>query len=962
MAIPNIDKAMLPQSPFLMEDDEAPIEIDLGNPAEPVDTEVDIELERAPAFDANLAEFMDESDLSSLAADLIEDFDNDKSSRKEWERTYVEGLDLLGLKIEDRSEPWNGACGVFHPILAEAAVRFQAEMIAETFPAQGPVRAKIIGEETAAIKQSAARVVEDMNHHLTDKMSEFRPEHEKMLWGLALSGAGFKKVYYDPTMDRPTSMYVPAEDLIIPYGASDLRSAPRVTHVMRKTKNEIKKLQYTGFYRDIDLGEPSKMVDDVQRRKDEAEGYAQLDDDRYQLLEISVDLDLPGFEDIDEETDEETGIALPYIVTIDRGTEEVLAVRRNWDEDNPLKEKKQHFVQYTYIPGFGAYGYGLIHLIGGSAKSATSITRQLVDAGTLSNLPGGLKSRGLRIKGDDTPIMPGEWRDVDVPSSNIKDNILPLPYKEPSQTLFQLLTNIVDEGRKLAAVTDVKFGEVDAAAPVGTTLAILERELKVMSAVQARVHASMAQEFKLIAKVIRDFTAPAYDYQPEYGAKPTAKKEDYDQIDIIPVSDPNASTMAQRIIQYQAAIQLAQQSPQIYNLPLLHRQMLETMGIKDADKIVAVPDDDAKPTDPVTENMEILKMKPCKAFIQQDHDSHIAVHMSMINDPKIAAIMGQDPNANAIKAALMAHVQEHVGFQFRQGVQTQLGVPLPPPEAKLSPEIEAQIAQLSAQAAQQLVQANQAQAQQQAAQQAAQDPVVQMQQKELALKEQEIQDKKFIELEKLKTQKEIAMVNNEAKLLLQHEDAQVQGLFKGMDMATQQQNMMQQPAPMPAPPGPQAPPPPGMGVPPAPPGMAKGGVAAAPYADDADYGEKLQHLGTRAQLAAADALGMAEPTSYATRTALKTYPDETVDERGDALRHLLWQGELQHKFGDLPASAVGWAHERFSGEPKEVQDMDLYNNELGRRLGSETKTREELLARAREAVEKGEAKTLKGKE
>jgi hypothetical protein len=826
MAIPNIDKAMLPQSPFLMEEDEAPIEIEIGDPNDEVETEVEIDLEKQPAFDANLAEFIDESELSSIASDLMEDFDNDKMSRKEWEKTYTDGLDLLGLKIEERSEPWSGACGVFHPILSEAVIRFQAEMIAETFPAQGPVRAKIIGKDDRAVQEAAKRVVEDMNHHLTDKMTEFRPEHEKMLWGLALSGAGFKKVYYDPTLDRPTSMYVPAEDLIIPYGASDLRSAPRIIHVMRKTKNEIKKLQYTGFYRDVDLGEPTKIIDDVQRRKDDAEGYAQLDDDRYQLLEISIDLDLPGFEDTDEEDGEETGIALPYVVTIDRGTEEVLAIRRNWDENDPLKEKKQHFVQYTYIPGFGAYGYGLIHLLGGSAKSATSITRQLVDAGTLSNLPGGLKSRGLRIKGDDTPIMPGEWRDVDVPSSNIKDNILPLPYKEPSATLFQLLQNVVEEGRKLAAVSDVKFGELNGEAPVGTTLAILERELKVMSAVQARVHASMAQEFKLIAGLIRDFTAPTYDYMPDFGAKPTAKKEDYDQVDIIPVSDPNASTLAQRIIQYQAAIQLAQQSPQIYNLPVLHRQMLEVMGIKDVDKIVNVPEDDETPTDPVSENMEILKQKPCKAFIEQDHESHITIHMSMINDPKIAAIMGQDPNANAIKAALMAHVQEHVGFRYRQELQQQLGVSLPPPDTKLQPEIAAQLAQLSAKAAQQLVQANMAQAQQQQNQQAAQDPVVQLQQKEIALKEQELNDKKFLELEKLKTQKEIAMINNEAKLLLQHEDAQVEGLFKGMDMATAQQNAIQQApppgAPMapPAPPVPQGPqggPPPAPPAPPVPP-------------------------------------------------------------------------------------------------------------------------------------------------
>lgn len=789
MSLPNIDKALMPQSPFLMEDADDPIEIELGDPLDPIDLEVEVELEQAPAFDSNLAEFIDDSELSSIASELLEDFDTDKRSRRNWERTYTTGLDLLGLTIEERSEPWAGACGVFHPLLAEAVIRFQSEMIAETFPAQGPVKAKVIGDDTRDTQESASRVVEDMNHHLTDKMTEFRAEHEKMLWGLALSGAGFKKVYFDPTLDRPTSMYVPAEDLIIPYGAADLRSSPRVTHVMRKTKNDIHKLQYTGFYRSIDLGEPTKLTDDVQERKDEAEGYSQIDDDRYQLLEMMVDLDLPGFEDIDEETGEPTGIALPYIVTIDRGTQDILAVRRNWDEHDPLKVKKQHFVQYTYIPGFGAYGYGLIHLLGGAAKSATSITRQLVDAGTLSNLPGGLKARGLRIKGDESPIMPGEWRDVDVPSSTIKDNILPLPYKEPSNTLFQLLQNVVEEGRKLAAVSDVNFGNVNGDAPVGTTLAILERELKVMSAVQARVHASMAQEFKLVAKIIRDYTAPAYDYEPNYHAPRTAKKEDYDKVQIIPVSDPNATTMAQRIIQYQAAIQLAQQSPQVYNLPLLHRQMLEVMGIKDADKIVVVPDENQNPVDPITENMAILQLKPCKAFLEQDHEAHIAVHMSMLNDPKIAAVMGQDPNANNIKAALMAHVQEHVGFRFRQQIQTQLGVQLPAEGAQMPPEVNTQLAQLAAQAAAQVVATNQAQAAAQASQQAMQDPVVQMQQKELILREQELQDKRFIEIEKLKTQKEIAMINNEAKLLIQGEEAKVDALFKGLDMATAQQNI-----------------------------------------------------------------------------------------------------------------------------------------------------------------------------
>lgn len=784
--VPNsIFKAMQPQSPFLMEDDDAPVEIDIGDPLAPIDTEADVEMEKEPGFDANLAEYMDESEMAELAADLLHDFDNDKNARKEWESTYIDGLDLLGLKIEDRSEPWQGACGVYHPMLTEAAIRFQSEMISETFPAQGPVKAKIIGKDDPDTQKAAVRVVEDMNYQLTEKMTEFRPEHEKMLWSLALAGAAFKKVYFDPALNRQVSMFVPAEDLYIPYGASDARTAERLTHVMRKTKNDIKKLQYAEFYRDIDLGEPTRNLDDVQQRKDESSGYKATYDNRYKLLEMQVELNLPGFEDIDDDTEEETGIALPYIVTIESGTQEILSIRRNWDEHDPLKQAKQHFVQYTYIPGFGAYGYGLIHLIGGFAKSATSIVRQLIDAGTLSNLPGGLKSRGLRIKGDDTPIMPGEFRDVDVPSANIKDNIMMLPYKEPSQTLFTLLQNVVDEGRRLAAVADVKLDNMSGDAPVGTTLAILERTLKVMSAVQARVHASMEQEFKLVAALVRDYTAPAYDYAPDYDAPATAKKEDYDKIDIIPVSDPNASTMAQRIIQYQAAIQLAQQAPQIYNLPLLHRQMLEVMGIKGADKIVMV-EDDQTPTDPVTENMNILKNKPAKAFIEQDHDAHLAVHQSLIDDPKVAASMGQNPQASVIKQALMAHMMEHLGFQYRKGIETQLGTTLPPEDAKLSSEMEAQLAKLTADAAKQLVQANKSDQAQQQAQQQAQDPVVQMQQKELQLKEQEINNKKEIELKKIDAQKEIAMINNEAKLLVQNEDAKVQGLFKSLDLVSNQ--------------------------------------------------------------------------------------------------------------------------------------------------------------------------------
>lgn len=807
----SIDKAMLPQSPFLTEQDDQPIEVNIG-PEDGEDIfEIEVEIEEEPSFDANLAEYIDDSTLQSLASDLLEEFENDRNARKEWEQTYVDGLDLLGLKIEDRSEPWEGACGVYHPMLTEAAIRFQSEMIAETFPAQGPVRAKVIGKDDRETQEAAARVVDDMNYQLTEKMQEFRPEHEKMLWSLALAGAAFKKVYFDPTMNRQVSMFVPAEDLYIPYGASDARTAPRITHVMRKTKNEVKKLQYAGFYRDVELGEANKEFDDIQKRKDEADGFSAIKDDRYRILEIHTELDLEGYEDTDSDTGEETGIALPYIVTIEKGTQEVLSIRRNYDESDPFKQPNQHFVQYTYIPGFGSYGYGLIHLIGGFAKSATSIVRQLIDAGTLSNLPGGLKSRGLRIKGDDTPIMPGEWRDVDVPSSSIRDNILPLPYKEPSQTLFTLLQNVVEEGRRLAAVADVKPDMMNGEAPVGTTLAVLERTLKVMSAVQARVYASMEQEFKLIAHLIKEYTAPEYEYTPDYDASPSAKKSDYDMVDIIPVADPNASTMAQRIIQYQAAIQLAQMAPQIYNLAELHRQMLEVMGIKDADKIIIV-EDDQKPTDPVTENMNILNVKPVKAFIEQDHEAHLAVHQAALQDPKLAQIMGQNPQAQAIQQAAQAHIMEHVGFQYRREIEKQLGVSLPDPKEELKPELEQQISQMAAAAAQRVLQQHQNEAQAQQNQQAQQDPVMQMQQKDLQLREQELHDKKEIELKKLEAQKEIAMINNEAKLMLQGQDAKVEGLFKGMDLATKQQEMLAQQPPMP----PQGP------VPPAPPVGGRG--------------------------------------------------------------------------------------------------------------------------------------------
>lgn len=767
------------QSPFLTESDDQPIEVIIGPDGGAVVAEVEITELEAPSFEANLAEFMEDSELQALSSELMDHFDNDKASRKDWERVYKDGLDLLGINIEDRSEPWDGACGVFHPMLTEAAIRFQSEMISETFPAQGPVKARIIGKADRATERAAQRVVQDMNYQLTEKMIEFRPEHEKMLWSLALSGASFKKVYFDPSINRQVSMFVPAEDIYLSYGASNADNAERITHLMRKTKNEVRKLQYAGFYRDVDLSEPSKEISEIQRRKDEDAGLSAIKDDRYHLLEMQVEIDLAGFEDTDPVTAEPTGIALPYVVTLEKSSGEILAIRRNYEEQDELKQPRQHIIQYTYIPNdAGPYGYGLIHLIGGFTKGATAILRQLVDAGTLSNLPGGFKTKGLRVKGDDTPIMPGEFRDVDVASGTMRDNIMPLPYKEPSQTLYQLLQNIVEEGRRLAAVADVDFNKVQGDAPVGTTLAILERTLKVMSAVQARVHASMAQEFKLIAALIRDYTAPTYSYIPDDHAGATAKKEDYEKTDIIPVSDPNATTMAQRIIQYQAAVQLAQQAPQIYNLPLLHRQMLEVMGIKDADKIVETQEDFV-PTDPVTENMQIIKMKGAKAFIEQNHDAHIAVHNAFIQTPQIAQQMGQNPQAQAIMQAMQAHIAEHVGFSYRKQIEVQLGIPLPPPDEEMPPEMEAQVAPLLAQASQQMLAQAQAQAQAQAAQQAAQDPVLQQQQMELQLKQQELATKREIEMAKIQKDLIIADKVDSTKVQIQQMKDHQEGFKTG---------------------------------------------------------------------------------------------------------------------------------------------------------------------------------------
>ena len=708
-------------------------------------------IESSEDFDANLAEYMDDGDLAELAGDLIADFEDDVNSRKDWMQTYVDGLELLGLKIEERTEPWEGACGVYHPLLSEALVKFQAETIMETFPAQGPVKTQIIGKETPEKKDAAVRVQDDMNYQMTDVMVEFRPEHERMIWGLGLAGNAFKKVYFDPSLDRQVSMFIPAEDVVVPYGISSLESSPRVTHVMRKTENDIKRLQVSGFYRDIDLGQPNADLDEVEKKIAEKMGFSATQDDRYKLLEMHVELDLPGFED-------EDGIALPYVITIEKGTQNVLAIRRNWRPEDKTKQKRNHFVHYGYVPGFGFYCFGLIHLVGAFAKSGTSLIRQLVDAGTLSNLPGGFKARGMRVKADDTPIGPGEWRDVDVPSGTIKDNLLPLPYKEPSQVLYSLLNTIVEEGRRFASAADMKVADMSANSPVGSTLAILERTLKVMSAVQARIHYSFKQEIGLLRDIIRDYTPDEYNYEPVEGDR-KAKKSDYDMVAVIPVSDPNAATMAQKIVQYQAVLQLAAQAPQLYDMANLHRQMLEVLGIKNAEKLIAL-DEDKKPKDPISENMDALNNKPLKAFIYQDQDAHLAAHQAFLQDPQTAAIIGQNPLAGQITAALQAHVAEHYAFKYRQMVEQQMGAPLPKPDEELPEEYEIQISRLVAQAAQQVLQNNQQQAAQQQAQQQAQDPIIQMQQEELAIKDKEVDRKAAKDAEEAALKREQLAIEN----------------------------------------------------------------------------------------------------------------------------------------------------------------------------------------------------------
>jgi hypothetical protein len=770
----------LSQAPLGLQDielDDTPaVEIEIVNP-EGVKIGMDgIEIDLMPEteeedFSDNLAEYMDDSELQKIASDLIEMVDTDVNSRKDWVEMYVKGLDVLGMKYEERTEPWLGACGVFSTVLTEAAVRFQSETIIETFPAQGPVKTEIIGAIDKLKEEAAERVKDDMNYRLTEGMPEYRPEHERLLYSLGLAGAAFKKVYYDPSLGRQASIFIPAEDVIIPYGASSAMTSERVTHIMRKTKNDIRKLQVSGFYLDKELGEPLQFYTDVEKKKAEDQGYNLNDDDRYQIYEIHVDYDLPGYED-------EDGIALPYVITLERGTTEILSIRRNWDEDDKHKLKRQHFVQYTYVPGFGAYGLGLIHLIGGYARAGTSIIRQLVDAGTLSNLPGGLKTRGLRIKGDDTPIQPGEFRDVDVPSGSVKENIMALPYKEPSQVLLALLNQITDEGRRLGSIADMNISDMSANSPVGTTLALLERQLKTMSAVQARVHYSMKQEFKLLKEIIRDYMPEDYDYTPVFGT-PQAKRADYDMVDVIPVSDPNSATMAQRIMQYQAVIQLAQGAPQIYNLPLLHRQMIEVLGVKNADKLVPI-DDDMTPRDPISENMSFLTGKPTKAFIYQDHDAHIAVHTSMMQDPMVMGQMGQNPMAQQMQAAIMAHVAEHIAFQYRTKIEQRLGATLPSPDTEMPEDVEVQLSKLVAQAAKQLLDINKNQAAQQQAQQQMQDPVVQMQQAELQIKQQDAQTKAQ------KVQGDLAIKQAELQLKM----AQMQG-NQGEDPAIAAQKAQQ---------------------------------------------------------------------------------------------------------------------------------------------------------------------------
>jgi len=783
-----ITKATPVEEVEVEEQDNKGIEIEMN---EDGSVEVTVDKVVDPSFEGehgkNLADDMDVDQLNQVADDLVGMFAADDESLSEWKQTYQDGLELLGLTIEERTEPWDGACGVFHPLLSEAVVRFQSEAITETFPAAGPVKTTIIGKTTKDKEKTSSRVRDDMNYRLTEQMTEYRPEHERMLWNLAIAGSAFKKVYFDPALGRQTAQFIPAEDLIVAYGSSDITTASRVTHIMRKTENEVRFLQVNGFYSSVDLGDPGFSRTSIQKKKDEVEGVDISEDDRYELLEMHVEYDLG---------EDPNQIALPYVITIERSSMQILSIYRNWKEDDELRRKRNHFVHYTYIPGFGFYGFGLIHLLGGHAKSSTSLLRQLVDAGTLNNLPGGLKTRGLRIKGDDTPIMPGEFRDVDVPGGKILDNITFLPYKEPSQTLLALFQNIVDQGRSMAAISDFKSVDLNSEAPVGTTLAILERMLKVMSAVQARMHNTMKMEFKLLKNIIADHTSEEYEYDADDEA---IKREDYNEVEVIPVSDPNASTMSMRVVQYQAALQLAQQAPQLYDLPLLHQQMLQTLGIKDAQKLVPTVDD-MTPKDPVSENMAILTNKPVKAFLYQDHEAHIQTHMSAMQNPEIQKLIGQNPMARAMQGALMAHISEHVAMQYRAEVEKQMGVPLSKPDEKMPEDVEKEVSKLMAQASIQVQQQSTAKMAQQQAQQAAQDPIVQMQQQELALKQAELQQKTqkdFVDAalknEKIEADKAIAGAKLGVELAKQDkeltEKQKLEGVKLGLDIARSTDDM-----------------------------------------------------------------------------------------------------------------------------------------------------------------------------
>lgn len=784
-----VSKPMTPSDILLAPSEADDIEVAIADPNEATTTEQEdgsivvdfgggMDAEGATDHDANLAEFLEDSDLGTLANELVDGFLADQNSRKEWSMAYVKGLDLLGMKIEDRTQPWAGASGVYHPMLSEAVVRFQAQAMGELMPASGPARTKIVGKITPEKTRQAYRVEQEMNYQITEEMPDYRNEMEQMLFRLPLAGSAFKKLYFDPLEKRPVSIFVPAEDFVVSYGASNLRTCPRYTHLMRKTANEIAKLQSVGFYRDVDLPDPEPDRSDIHEKYDEIDGQDPTyltDDTRYIILEMHVDVDLPG------EFASEDGIALPYVITIDKSSKTILSIRRNWYADDEVKKKRMHVVHYPYLPGMGFYGTGLIHLIGGLAKSATSILRQLIDAGTLSNLPAGLKSRSLRIKGDNTPLMPGEWRDADVAGGTLRDSLFPMPYKEPSSVLYTLLGNVVEEGRRIGSVADIAISDMGGQAPVGTTLAILERSLKVMSGVQARLHAAMKDELRLLANIIKEYMPAEYDYEIEGDFN---RQEDFGgPVDIIPVSDPNAATMAQRVMQYQAALQLAQQAPQLYDLGKLHQQMLEVLGIKDADNIIKLPED-MKPKDPVTENMAMLKQEPIKAFLYQDHEAHITVHQAAMQDPKLQQMIGQSPFAQAIQSAMMAHINEHLAMAYRKSIEEQLGVPLPAEGEALPEDVEVQLSQVVAQAAQKLLQQNQAEMAQQEAQQQAQDPLTQIQQKELQIKEMQVKGKLELEQQKL----QVTAQNNQANIAIQRERIQSEDKRAGAQISVQAEN------------------------------------------------------------------------------------------------------------------------------------------------------------------------------